>query len=176
VTGDIWVTGMELTQAVQTYPGNQIPLVGYKRTVVRVYLQSRDDVRGPWTDVTGRLTVRNISGSHAGGPIRDRVLLPSTNDSRAAITASTTGSHRDRWDDSLNFVLDLDQTASGEREFQVEISTIARRPETNATNNSLPRPLRVRFENISGFSVFGVTYRTSSIAAAPWSHLEGARR
>jgi hypothetical protein len=176
VTGDIWVTGMEVTQAVQTYPGNQIPLVGYKRTVVRVYLQSRDDVRGPWTDVTGRLTVRNISGSHAGGPIRDRVLLPSTNDSRAAITASTTGSHRDRWDDSLNFVLDLDQTASGEREFQVDISTIAGRPETNVTNNSLPRPLRVRFENIPGFSVFGVTYRTSRLAAAPWSHLEAPRR
>jgi hypothetical protein len=104
------------------------------------------------------------------------VLLPSTTDPRAAINASTTGSHRDSLDDSLNFVLDQDQTAPGEREFQIEISTIARRPEIDATNNSLSRPMRVQFKPVPGFSVFGVTYRTSSLAAAPRSHLELPRR
>ncbi len=167
---------MEITQAIQNYPGNQIPPVGYKRTLVRVYLQSRDDTRGAWTDVTGRLTVRNLSGDHAGRPIPDRLLLPATTDPRAAITASTTGSHRDRWDDSLNFVLDLDQTAPGEREFQVEISTISRRPETDTTNNRLPRPMHLAFKPTISFSVFGLTYRTSILAAAPWSDLEAPRR
>jgi hypothetical protein len=47
-TGDVRVTGMEVTQVIQTFPGNDIPLIADKPTMVRVYVAGREDGRGRW--------------------------------------------------------------------------------------------------------------------------------
>lgn len=175
--GDIWVTGMEVTQAMQIYGSgaldNTVPLVAYKRTVVRVYVQSREDAAGPWNDVTARLEVTGSS--------RPRVHLPATIDPRAAIVVSPSGSSRARLADSFNFLLDLDETAPGERTFTVRISSIGRRAESNPSNNSAT--LTLRFHPMPALTMYGVPYgNDGSLAASPratpppFSDFEGHRR
>jgi len=158
---DLIATGIEVTQAIQTYvagsppQSNQIPLIGLKRTAVRVYVRSVEGARGPWRDVTARLTVRNISGLYARGPIRDRFLLP-VNGRSGIITASPTGSNRNTLDDSFLFLLDIDQTAPGIRELQVHISSLSGRAETNSSNNDMTQ--RVTFEPDRYMTMWGYTY------------------
>lgn len=122
--------GFEITQNIQVYPFNTIPLVAHKQTVVRVYVQSIEDSLGPWTNVTARLTV---SGRGVGG----LVLLPATSNSSASITVSPSGSNRRTLIDSFNFILDLDLTRVGTRNLEVNIYPISPRPEATLTNNRM---------------------------------------
>ncbi len=165
VIGDLEITGLEVTQAVQSYPDNSIPLIGYKRTLVRVFVRGVSGSRGAWNDVTGRLTVRNISGNYGGQSIPERELLPITGDPRLAITVPVNNDSRGRWQDSLNFLLEPDQTAPGVREFRVAVTSISNRAETDTANNTLSRQLT--FERSINVSVWGARYRTSLTPEAP---------
>lgn len=137
-TGDIWVLGFEITQNIQVYPFNTVPLAAYKPTVVRVYVQSIEDTLGPWNNVTARLTV-------TGGGITGRVLLPSTSNSSASITVSPSGSNRRTLIDSFNFNLDLDLTQAGMRNLEVNIYPISPRPEATLTNNRMSTTATFRY-------------------------------
>lgn len=163
--GDLWVTGMEITQAIQVYPDNSIPLIGYKLTFVRVYLQSNEDARGAWVNVTGRLTVRNRSGADGGAPIPERALFP-INGSGGVITVRPSGSGRNSMNDSLLFALDRDQTAPGEREMQVEIFETSGRIEGSSVNNMLARPQLARFSSANHRSIIGFTYTNRNTGSA----------
>ena len=177
--GDLAVTGIEVTQAIQTYaPGNparsnQIPLVGYKRTAVRVYLRADAGGGGVWSDVTGRLNVRSL---RAGSTLHDRFLLP-VNGLYGVITANPAGSTRNRLDDSLLFLLDNDQTEPGELELRPEVFSLSRRAEANAANNT--QTLRVTFGPARTMEIFGAVFgnQTDPMSPpAPWSDFELHRR
>jgi hypothetical protein len=158
--GDVWVTGMELTQATQTADG-QVPLIGGKRTVVRVYVQSSADSAGPWSGVTAQLTV---SGS-------TRVYWPAN---RHTITVPTAGSSRNTLDDSFAFVLDPADSATGVRDLTVTLLPPAGRPEANTANNRYTR-LGVRFVARIDASVYGLLTSRADLAggaAPPWSDFE----
>lgn len=177
VYGDVVATGMEVTQSVQVYPAadaNLIPLVGSKKTVVRVYLRSLEDAVGAFTDVTARLTVRGTDGRLIG-----RVLSPTTADGRGAVRVSPGGSNRDALGDSLNFVLELAQTAAGDRDFSVDVFTVSRRAESTTANNRLT--VRRRFGEAIHRSLYGIAYGYSrnpdgtSTPAAPFSDFTAHR-
>lgn len=168
--GDIWVTGMEMTQAIQVYGtggalDNGIPLVSGKKTVVRVYVQS-DNFTPPWNNVTARLTV-------TGGREPGRILLPLTGNSSASIQVSPGGSRRIWWSDSFNFLLDQDETSTGTRHFSVEIFSLDPRPELNTANNHFE--MDGRFSPVPNIVFMGVVYENDGtdpavpfLAAAPW--------
>ncbi len=174
ILGDIWVLGMEITQAIQVYPGNPIPLIGVKPTVVRVYVQSLEGGAGPWTDVTARLTV-------TGGGTRGIVLLPSTTSPSATITVPTGGSNRSILADSFNFLLPPEYAVPGERSFQVNIYSIRGRLESSTTNNA--GSLRIAFKPGVYRTIYVVPYGNDGsdpanprLAPAPWTDVEPHRR
>lgn len=134
--GDIWIQGIEVTQGIQVYPGNLVPLVSFKRTVVRVYVQSNTDCGGPWNSVTARLIV--TSGPYAGD-----VLLPVTSSSRGTISVSTAGSNRQSLTDSFNFILPVWLTFTGSRDLQATIFSTDLRAE-DPDNNQMAMNLRFR--------------------------------
>ncbi|MEK6409286.1 MAG: hypothetical protein AABN34_20360 [Acidobacteriota bacterium] len=177
--GDVWVQGVEITQSIQTYdPGsaalsNRIPLIAFKPTVVRVYVQSREDAGGPWTDVTARLTLSNADDS---APFRIARHDHEPSNPTRTITVSPGGSNRSTLDDSFYFVLDFFDTAPGERRLEVSISSVSGRAEDTTTNNTLTT--RARFPFAIHRTVYGVTYANTNpdLAAAPWSDFEGHRR
>jgi hypothetical protein len=100
------VTGVEVTQAIQD-PGNAIPLVNGKTTVVRVYVKSTIGVAYP--NVHGQLMVSG-SGVGAHNPVN-----------ASSITASPTGSDRRSLADSFAFLLDATETGSGSRSISVQL-------------------------------------------------------
>jgi len=177
--GDIWITGIEITQSIQTYDplnaslSNRIPLIAFKPTVVRVYVQSREDTRGPWTDVTARLTLSNADDS-ARFLIARHDHDPS-NPTRT-ITASPGGSNRRTFDDSFSFILDFFDTAPGVRRLDVSISSVSGRAETTLGNNTLTTSARFPFAIHR--TIYGVTYANANpdLAAAAWSDFEVHRR
>lgn len=145
VTGDIWITGVEVTQGIQTYDAqrNEIPLIGNKLTAVRVYVQSITDAAGPWNNVTATLTV-----SGGGG-----VYTPLNH---YTITVPTTGSDRRTLNDSFAFVLNPGATAPGSRNLQIEIHSTTGRPEANLSNNQTVQP--VAFGAPQSLTIYGFTY------------------
>ncbi len=176
--GDVRVCGMEITQAIQKYPssgpGDLIPLIGFKPTIVRVYIASTG---GPWNNVTARLRVRNADNS---GPFRiaDHYLTPSN--PRGVITAPAACSDRTSLTDSFYFVLGWEDTmptlASG-RIFEVTVdSSRSGLTETNYTNNTYSQT--VPFGPGFRVTIYGVTYSNfnPTLAAAPWSDFEAQRR
>jgi hypothetical protein len=172
--GDLSAQRIEVTQSIQE-PNSGVPLLSLKKTIVRVSV--RTDGRGdPWSDVTGILTVRNISGGIYGDRIfSGRTHRPTISaDSRGAISTNLAGSRRDELTTTLNFELDEDETAVGERDLDVDVRTISGRRDTNSTNNRLVK--RVRFERPLNAFVPAVNYRTSLLPAAPRSDLEPPRR
>ncbi len=160
--GDIWITAIEVTQAVQTID-NRIPLTAYKQTAVRVYIRSTEDARGPWTGVMARMVV---SG---------RTYFPSLVDPRVGITASPMGSDRYSTTDSFVFLLDSRHTSPGSRDLQVSISTLGGRQESNLSNNTRIQP--VTFNQSLYLSIYGVTYGNlnPTLGPAPWSDFEAHR-
>lgn len=171
--GDVWIKGMEITQAIQNYSEsggplsrNAVPLIARKPTVLRIYVQSRTDSRGPWNNVRARVTIRGISGE----AVRDRFIWTS------AITIPTDGSHRERLDDNINFALEYDQTVTGEREIEVRLEPLSDRIEYDLANNT--QTLRVNFQANPGFGFYGLRYKYTSapdIEAAPFAELEPYR-
>ncbi|HEX8065799.1 MAG TPA: hypothetical protein VF520_04645 [Thermoleophilaceae bacterium] len=159
--GDVRVTGMEVTQSIQT-TSNDIPLVGGKATVVRVYVAGQPDSRGDWTGVTGRLTATGSS----------RIHVPAN---RYTITAPATGSDRATMDDSFTFVLDPAATTPGEHTLRVQLHPPAGRPEGNTANNSLS--MRVRFGQRRDFTMRGFTYGNTDpdLAEPPFADFEEHR-
>jgi hypothetical protein len=137
--GNIWITGIEVTQGIQV-PNNLVPLVGFKATVVRVYVQSREDSNGPWNDVRAQLSVSGSSGIHGS----------------SVINVSPTGSNPRTRDGSFTFLLNRDETAPGARELTVRIFGAAGRPETNAADNV--QTLRVNFGPERHVTLWGYTY------------------
>ncbi len=160
--GDIWITGIEVTQAIQTLD-NRIPLISYKPTAVRVYVRSTEDARGPWTGVMARMIVNGHS------------YTPALVDPRAGITASPMGSDRYSTTDSFVFLLNSSDTSQGSRNLQVSIYTPSGRPESNTANNA--RTLPVTFNPPLYLSIYGVTYGNlnPTLGPAPWSDFEAHR-
>lgn len=160
--GDIWITAIEVTQAIQTLD-NRIPLISYKPTAVRVYVRSTEDFRGPWTGVMARMTVNGHS------------YAPSLVDPRVGITASPMGSDRYSTSDSFVFLLDSRDTSQGNRDLQVSIYTLSGRAESNAANNT--RTQSVIFNPPLYLSIYGVTYGNlnPTLGPAPWSDFEAHR-
>lgn len=169
--GDLWITGLEVTQAVQVYPGGGIPLIADKPTVVRVYVRSREDALGPWNRVTARLTVRDVRGGGFG----QRTISPTTASPSGEITATTAGSDRARLEQSFNFLLDRALVAEGERDLDVRISDASGRPESNRENNAFAQ--RIRFHASPGFTFYALRYgyTNPSMAPAPFSEFEAHR-
>ena len=101
VNGDVRVVDMEVNQAVQE-PGNGVPLIGYKRTVVRVFVAGRRAGSSEWGAVTGQLvTHRSDGSSHTYLPINGTTV------------ATTARPDRYSSDSQLWFVLDRPDTAAG---------------------------------------------------------------
>jgi len=160
--GDIWVTGIEVTQAIQTLD-NRIPLIAYKPTAVRVYVRSTEDARGPWTGVMAHLIVNGHS------------YAPSLIDPRVGIPVSPMGSDRYSTTNSFVFLLNTNDTTQGSRDLQVNIYTPSGRPESNTANNTRTQP--VTFNPPLFLSVYGVTYGNlnPTLGPAPWSDFEAHR-
>jgi hypothetical protein len=159
--GDIWITGIEVTQAIQTLD-NRIPLIGGKPTAVRVYLRSAEDARGPWREVTASLMVEG------------RRYFPSL--PVGTLEVSPAGSDRRTTRDSFVFLLDSSDTAPGSREMVVHIYSFAGRPESDAANNTMS--VRATFGPIINLSIYGLAYQNVNPAAgpAPWPEFDAHRR
>ncbi len=166
---DCWITGMSPVQGVQTTV-NSVPLVAYKPTFVRVYVQSNESKHGPWTDVTARLTVKDVST----GATHELLLLVSPN------TVSPAGSHLDRWGDSFTFWLDYGDTTPGQKDLTATISSVGGGFESD-TGDDHVRKLSATFNPRLGVRVYGMVWAASdnsdSISvigpAAPWSDFYG---
>ena len=91
-SGYFRVTHVQAVQAVQTLD-NGMPLVAYKPTYVRVFLDGYQGAHGPWR-VSARLTVRDVDTN------AEHDLFPISFDPNFAITVTPSGSHPDRWNDS----------------------------------------------------------------------------
>jgi len=117
--GDIWITGVEWVQVVQT-PDNQVPMVAGKPTAIRVYARSREDSNGPWTNVGALLQVAGSPLAHNLGPI----------------TLSPAGSDRRRLEGSFLFSLRPEETRPGTRRIQITLSAGDFRREADLANNT----------------------------------------
>ena len=145
--GDIWIEGMEVTQAIQTVT-NDVPLIADKLTFVRVYARSREDVNGPWTGVTATLAVEGGRTYSAG---RSQPLSPA-------------GSDRRTLDGSFLFALAPEDVRSGMRTLRATIQPPAFRPESNPANNR--SRVTVLFAPRLDFGVRGFAYQNMNNGAA----------
>ncbi|HLY28313.1 MAG TPA: hypothetical protein VKQ72_18340, partial [Aggregatilineales bacterium] len=147
-SGNISLTGLEITQGIQV-PGNLIPLVGNKTTVVRAYVQSREDTNGPWTNVGATLQVSGSTVVH----------------SSPRITVSPTGSNHSTFTDSFYFVLSPEETAPGTRTLTVNVVPPSGRAEPDTSNNSLSAT--VTFGPARYLTVQGWTYANTNNGVVP---------
>jgi hypothetical protein len=187
--GDIWITGYETTQSIQLV-GDGVPLIGNKKTVVRVYIQSRDDIRGGWNDVSAVLTVGGRTYLPANTTVR--WVRAGSGPPTPVIAAPVAGSARNNLESGFYFILDRADTAPGDRTFEVRIFTPSGRPEADSTNNT--RSISQRFFPQLSISIYGVPYvyqpterqyyeRDSRgvghwlwpVPQHPWSNFEGHR-
>jgi hypothetical protein len=121
--GDVWITGLEVTQGIQT-TDNRVPLIAGKPTVVRVYVRSRTDAGGPW----------RVS-AHLTGSGSARALAPAN---AAMITAGPDGSDRRTLTDSFAFLLEPGQTSQGRHTFRAQLfSEPAGRPQSDTSNDAM---------------------------------------
>lgn len=149
--GDICITGIEVTQAIQT-PANEIPLVGDKTTVVRVYVRAQNDSAGPWSNVTARLDIVGSGVTH-------------TPALRPTLTVPTDGSNRRALDDSFTFLLNANETAPGTRSIHVRIYSTSARREADTANNEVTQT--VTFQAPQTLSVYGFTYANRNSVNCP---------
>ncbi len=162
--GDIWITNIEATQVIQTFPSNGVPLIANKPTLVRVYVAGRDDSLGRWEDVSANLTVsRGTRGPQVGSTVRP---ANGTN-TLGRITVSPSGSDRRRFDDSLNFILYPEQTAEGPVRLEVEIFSFSRRAESETANNRFTKEFYFHANPGFGFVALSYAYTTAPDTTAP---------
>jgi hypothetical protein len=169
---DCWITGMSPVQGVQTTL-NGVPLVAYKPTFVRVYAQSNESKHGPWTDITARLTVKDLSTGAT------HELLPANFNPNYTITVSPTGSHRERWGDSFTFWLDYGDTTPGQKDLTGTISSVTGGFESDTGDDHVWK-LSPTFNPRLAVSVYGMVWAASDNSdgsvigpAAPWSDFVG---
>jgi hypothetical protein len=172
---DFRITNLQVVQSIQTF-ANTLPLVAYKPTFVRVSLRSNEANHGPWK-VSARLAALEIATS------QHHVLQPVSFDPDASITASPTGSHTDRWDDSFTFLLDYGDTTPGDHVFTARVFSGAE--EANPPPDHL-FSYQIRFHPYASTSVYGVVWAETALdplhvevpigPAAPWSDFERHRR
>lgn len=143
--GDVWIEGVEWVQVVQT-PSNEVPMVGGKPTAIRVYVRSREDSNGPWTNVTARLQVEGSSHVHRAGPI----------------AVSPAGSDRKRVTDSFLFTLLPQETRPGQRRMTVTLTPPDFRTESDRANNS--RSFQVAFGPRLDIRLLAFPWRTVNSA------------
>jgi hypothetical protein len=168
---DLYVTGMEVSQAIQVYGtngllDNSIPLVARKKTIIRVYVK----MNGPtYSDVTGRLTI-------TGGGSPGRVHLPIAYNPSGTIRVGSYGSQREYENSTLNFIMDSDEVYSGNRHLSVTIYFVSGRSEINTANNTFT--MDIRFQEVPAISFFGVSYGNDGtdlhvpfLAAPSWSDM-----
>jgi hypothetical protein len=160
---------MEVIQGVRTSL-NQVPLLGNKETFVRVYVQSNESSHGPWTDVTGKLIVRDPQTKATIDEI-----LPVSFNPNYTITVSPTGSHPDKWGDSFTFWLNIGDTQARTVELYATIYSVSG-PEPNPSQDHY-WTLDLTFNAPVYASVYGVVWACSDSSdngcivgpAAPWS-------
>jgi hypothetical protein len=170
---DCWITGMTPVQGVQTTL-NQVPLVAYKPTFVRVYVQSNESKHGPWTDITARLTVKDVTTGTT-----DTLLPVNTFNANSTITVSPTGSHQDKWGDSFTFWLKYGDTTPGAKELNATISSVSGGFESD-TGDDHVWTLGPTFNPRLAVDVYGMVWAASDNSdgshvgpAAPWSDFYG---
>jgi hypothetical protein len=156
VAGNVRVAGIEVNQAVQV-PGNRIPLIADKRTVVRVFVQGTPDSRGPWGQVTGQLTTTTADGvSHTHNPVGPTTPLSGP--------ISTWGT-----DSQLIFMLDNTETAAGPLTIRASVTPLVPRPQTNTTDDQ--SSTSVTFVGPIGYSFYGVLYSFPDGTTNTWSKM-----
>ena len=156
VAGNLRVVGIEVNQAVQV-PGNQIPLIAAKRTVVRVFVQGTPDSRGPWGQITGQLTTTTAAGvTRTHNPTGPTTPLPGP--------ISTWGT-----DSQLIFMLDSSETAVGALTLQASVRPLVPRPQTNTTDDQ--STTSVNFVGPVGYSFYGVLFSFPDGSTNTWSKL-----
>lgn len=179
--GDIWVTGMEITQSTQT-PGNEIPLIGFKKTAVRVYVQSNENGNGPWDNTGAQLTVSSLNGTYEGSPISSHTYS-AVNGSYGLITVSQRDTNRNNLEHSYLFILNAEQTAPGQRKLEFKIlppsGSSGSKPEMNPDNDTLSKV--ITFQDALYYGVYGLLFSDrydfpSFTPAAPFSNFEQHRK
>jgi hypothetical protein len=166
VSGNLAVTGIEPVQVTQT-PSLGVPLLAWKPTAVRVYLQGSTDSRGAWRVSVASLTTRDVAGV-------SRTHLPVNVSLADGFSAPADGSHRDRNDDSLLFLLSPEETAPGLLEATVRVFGPASRPETSRTDNE--RSIRLRFVPASPLVVYAIIGQYPALPGGTWAELQGIAR
>jgi hypothetical protein len=165
---------MEAVQSVQL-PDNSIPLIGSKRTFVRVYLQSDAPI-----DVTGYLFGETPEG-------RSYHIFPVTPTADKSVTVKPGGSDRGKMDNNLIFELDGDVTMRGRRNISVLVYSVLEGP---GRIPPLPtehyQTMTVEFTRRIDLHVYGLVWKCSDNSdvlpwdnrgpAAPWTDFEAHRR
>jgi hypothetical protein len=165
---------MEAVQSVQL-PDNSIPLIGSKRTFVRVYLQSDAPI-----DVTGYLFGETPEG-------RSYHIFPVTPTADKSVTVKPGGSDRGKMDNNLIFELDGDVTVRGRRNISVLVYSVLEGP---GRIPPLPtehyQTMTVEFTRRIDLHVYGLVWKCSDNSdvlpwdnrgpAAPWTDFEAHRR
>ena len=156
IAGNLRVAGIEVNQAVQV-PGNRIPLIADKRTVVRVFVQGTPNSRGPWGQVTGQLITTTPDGrTHTHNPIGPTTPLPGP--------ISTWGT-----DSQLIFMLDSSETVVGTLSMTASITPLASRPQTTTADDV--SSTTVRFVGPIGYSFYGILYSFPDGSTNTWSKM-----
>ncbi|HET7180918.1 MAG TPA: hypothetical protein VFI15_01660 [Candidatus Limnocylindrales bacterium] len=158
VAGDLWPVAIEVNQAIQE-PGNGVPLIGGKPTVVRVFVRATPDSRGDWGPVTGTLTTHRADGTSA----THLALGPTTPQGDAPDRYGTTS--------QLTFLLDPVDVREGDLGLEVQVRPVSPRPETNDANNTLST--RVHFIEPIYYTAYGVLTSFPDGQTNAWSTLQG---
>jgi hypothetical protein len=159
VGGDLWPVAIEVNQAVQE-PGNGVPLIGGKPTVVRVFVRATADSRGAWGPVTGTLVTHRADGTTA---THLPALGPTTPDTGAPDRYGTTS--------QLTFLLDPADVRPGDLGLDVLVSPVTPRPETNDADNALSTS--VHFLEPIYYTAYGVLTSFPDGQTNEWSTLQG---
>lgn len=165
--GDVEITGIEITQGIQVYPGNSIPLVGDKPTLLRVFVKTRDP-GDRWDDIVGTVVVKDA----ATGNVIGRTLR-----TMGRTSARYEGSRRDVLADTVNFALWPEHTAAtalGRRIlFEVSVSSFASRIDRDLSNNHITQT--ISFLPANYLSVYAFSYRNlNNGPMCPGAAVEGS--
>lgn len=159
VAGDIAVVGIEVNQAVQV-PGNLVPLIGGKPTVVRVFLSSTPDSRGPWGQVTGELVTRRTDGTTVTHASVGRYATPPTGPPDRYATLG-----------QLVFLLGPGDVQAGALRLEARITPAVARPQTDVANDTLATS--VTFLPPRSYTAYGLVTSFPDGQTNAWSTLQG---
>jgi hypothetical protein len=157
VAGNLRVVAIEVNQAVQE-PGNRVPLIADKRTVVRVYVQGTPDGRGAWGPVTGLLSTVTPDGT-----TRDHSPMAPTTPVSGPVSTYGTASQ-------LVFLLDRAETVTGLLRLNVSLRPVAPRPQTVTDDDRMTTT--VRFIEPLRYTAYGVLFSFPTGETNTWSKLE----